>query len=780
MIAVNSKTTGHKSRGYAETFTREQVDSLLAEVWLKQMVADIRSGNEKKKDELPYICPHYTAFKNNHRAQKDIIPEAFSFMTCVDVDDKELVEQAIKRALEVNDDEYSDWQQQVLRIEYSARKKVHIYIRIPKGMTIEEAQRAFCKEIEVPYDESCITPERFIYLTGKDEEVYRSPQWLEPLTDEELEERRKAYLMRGLDVDGRKTLPEGNTQGTVPQCSAKQGEFALRECGVANTCVADERYLAAFDLCAEQAGLNPTSMDVWGEHNWHSNLMAVLSVGATKLMSRQQLQAVIAERLPNYSQTEDCKKLISYFYDKYDAGKGFMNANLRSINAQVQEKITQKEITQKEPSLLCTPPEMPKKLPKLIQLLVSKTPVEYKPAVAHAVFPALATHLKEVRFCYTDNVEHEATLMNCLMAGTGAGKGCIDKPIERIMADIAHRDKENERREAEWKKDCQKRGANKDKQMRPEGLVIQIIDPDMTKPALVTRMDESEGHFVYVKLNELDLFEQLKGQTGKQHFQLMCLAFDPDSEYGQTRIGTQSVTARPKCRFNWNACTTILKGRRFFRNVLTDGPISRINFCTIPKEEIGAKQPVYGKYDAEFDETLKPYIDNLVAARGLVDCPQAFKLAQKLQDECAEMAQLNQNETYWNLSHRACVIAWLKACVIYVANGMKWERSIEEFIRWSLSYDLYCKMAFFGNKIEAANKDDDSRIGTRGPKNLLTFLPDEFTIEDARRVRTQQGLTGESENTRKMISQWKTRGFILQLTVDSFQKSDRYKRKSDE
>ena len=557
MIAVNSKTTGHKSRGYAESWTREQVDSLLSEDWLRKMVTEIRSGNEKKKDELPYICPHYASFRNNHRAQKDIIPEAFTFMTCVDVDDKALVEEAIKRALEVNDDEYSDWQQQVLRIEYSARKKVHIYIRIPKEMTIEEAQRAFCQEIGVPYDESCITPERFIYLTGKDEEVYRSPQWLEPLSEEEIAERREAYLQRGLDVDGR---PLGSEKRIVKseKCTEQTEKAAAL----------DPKALAAFDLCAEQAGLNPNSMDVWGEHNWHSNLMAVLSVGVGKLMSRQQLQTVIAERLPNYSQTEDCKKLIDYFYEKYDAGKGFMNANLRSINAQVQGKITQKE-----PSLSCNlvPPEMPKKLPKLIQLLVSKTPEAYKAAVAHAVFPPLATHLKEVRFCYTDNVEHEATLMNCLMAGTGAGKGCIDKPIERIMADIAHRDKENERREAEWKKDCQKRGANKDKLMRPEGLVIQIIDPDMTKPALVTRMDESEGHFVYVKLNELDLFEQLKGQTGKQHFQLMCLAFDPDSEYGQTRIGTQSVTARPKCRFNWNACTTILKGRRFVPSSLSTG-----------------------------------------------------------------------------------------------------------------------------------------------------------------------------------------------------------------
>jgi hypothetical protein len=413
---------------------------------------------------------------------------------------------------------------------------------------------------------------------------------------------------------------------------------------------------------------------------------------------------------------------------------------------------------------------MPKKLPKLIELLTSKTPKEYKEAVAHAVFPALGTHLCHVRFEYTDYVEHEATLMNCLMAGTGSGKGCIDKPIEHIMADIKRRDKENEDREKEWKKENLRRGDNKDKMVRPEGLVIQMIDPDMTKPALVTRLDEAEGHFVYVKLNELDLFNQLKGQTGNQHFQLMCLAFDPDSEYGQTRIGTQSVTARPQCRFNWNACSTIIKGRRFFKNVLTDGPISRINFCTIPEQEIGAAQPIYGKYDAAFDEALKPYIDNLVSARGLIECPQAWRLAKKLQAECAEFAQLSQNDVYWNLSHRACVIAWLKACVLYVANGQKWEKSIEEFIRWSLNYDLWCKMEFFGEDIAKANRGDE-RVGKRGPRNLLELLPDTFTLEDAIRVRREQGMSNENNKCNKMIRTWMNRGYVIQNTEYSFQKS---------
>ncbi|MBE6266045.1 MAG: hypothetical protein E7102_06215 [Prevotella ruminicola] len=421
-------------------------------------------------------------------------------------------------------------------------------------------------------------------------------------------------------------------------------------------------------------------------------------------------------------------------------------------------------------------PEMPteKKLPKLIRLLTRNTPNQYKAAVAHAVFPPLGTHLKEVSFEYTDYVPHEATLMNCLMAHTGAGKGCIDEPIRHIMADIKRRDEENTRREAEWKKDCQKKGANKDKQVRPEGLVIQEIDPDMTKPALVTRMDEAEGHFVYVKLNEIDLFEQLKGQTGKQHFQLMCLAFDPGAEFGQTRVGTQSVTARPKCRFNWNACTTIQKGRKFFSRVLTDGPISRINFCTIPEMEIGAEQPIYGKYDSAFDEELKPYIDNLVAAHGMIDCPQAFKLAKKLQEECAEFARLSQDETYWNLSHRAIVIAWLKACVLYVANGNQWEKNIEDFVRWSLQYDLWCKMQFFGEDIEAANSGNE-RIGTRGPRNLLELLPNEFTLDDAKRIRQKNG---KSEGkTIKMIRNWINRNYVIQNSEFSFVKSEKYKKR---
>ncbi|MBR4381181.1 MAG: hypothetical protein IKP48_07990 [Bacteroidaceae bacterium] len=769
LIAINTMHTGngrYDNRGYAVTKTSEQVDSLLSEDWLRKRVAEIRDGNEKLKDSLPFICPHYSRFNNNHRAQADIIPEAFTYMTCVDVDDKELVDKAIQRSLELNADTYSEWFDQVLRMEYSARKKVHIYIRIPKGMTIEEAQKAFCKEIDVPYDESCTTPERFIYLTGIDEEIYRSEHWLEPIAGQELEERREAFLQRGLDVDGRKMAGKEHAESPA-RTQDENIPFSP----------ATERTRYIFNACMKECELEAKVLVEEGAR--HEAVKSILSVGAAQLLTKAEFCGVLSEMMPANWADKNIQDLVSDFYQKYTDPHQKMTQFQRRVFARSRRLSDGKSLDENQQTSIdvqqSEPPVMPAKIPKLIQLLTSNTPDIYKAAVAHAVFPPLATHLCDVRFSYTDNVEHEATLMNCLMAGTGAGKGCIDEPIRHIMADIKRRDQENERREAEWKKDCQKRGANKDKMMRPEGLVIQIIDADMTKPALVTRMDEAEGHFVYVKLNELDLFEQLKGQTGKQHFQLMCLAFDPGAEYGQTRVGTQSVTARPECRFNWNACTTILKGRRFFSRVLTDGPISRINFCTIPETEIGAEQPIYGQYDAAFDEALKPYIDNLVSARGLIDCQQAYKLARRLQQECAEFARLSQSEVYWNLSHRAIVIAWLKACVLYVANGQKWERSIEDFIRWSLEYDLWCKMQFFGNDIEKASNGDDARIGTRGPRNLLQLLKDEFTLNDVKMVRQQEGFTNAQDKAMKMIRAWMNRGYVIQNTEYSFQKSDRFR-----
>ena len=785
LIALNTKHFADKqknNRGYAETQTGEQLDELLSQEWLRRDVADIRAGREEKKDWLPFICPHYSAFKDNHRSQDCIVPEAFTFMTCVDIDNPKLVRNAFEKALEVNNNEMSEWHDMVLREAYSARGKGHIYIRIPIGMTIEEAQRAFCAEIGFDADElldaSCFTPERYIYVTGIDQEAFRSEHWLEPIEGEELEERREAYLQRGLDVDGRPLHGSGIKNANITSSRISNSAEPTAE-------TADARTLYIFDACMKEAELTPDVLIVEGHR--HEALKSILSVGATQLLKKPELMGVLQVRMEQNWQDQNIQQLVDDFYSKYSDPNQKMSQFQRKVLAKslkmaksASDQTTPDpsrsggESTQKEPSPLCTPPEMPKKLPKVVQLLTSKTPDIYKPAVAHAIFPSLGAHLWKVRFPYIDNVMHEATFMNVLMAGTGAGKDCISQPINHIMADIRKRDAENLKREADWKKEVNSKGSNKDKRQRPEGLVIQEVDPDMTNPAFVMRMAEADEHFLYTKMNEIDQFDALRGSArGSQQFQIMCLAFDPDNRYGQTRVGTQSVTEKVCIRFNWNAATTIQKGQRYFSRVLTDGPISRINFCTIPEREIGADMPVYGTYDSQFDEELRPFIDRLCRAAGVIDCPQAFRLAKKLKEECAEFARLSQSRVYENLSFRANVIAYLKACVLYICNDYKWTREIEEFVRWSLQYDLYCKMTFFGEAIESANRSAEEKT-PRGPRNLLKQLPDEFTIHDADLIRQANGM--DTRGTRNMLSQWVHRGYLLQMTDDSFCKSEKVKK----
>ena len=780
LIALNTKHFADKqknNRGYAETQTGEQLDELLRQEWLRRDVADIRAGREEKKDWLPFICPHYTAFKDNHRAQDCILPEAFTFMTCVDIDNPKLVRGAFEKALEVNKDDMSEWHDMVLREAYSARGKGHIYIRIPKGMTIEEAQRAFCEEIGFNADElldsSCFTPERYIYITGIDQEVFRSEHWLETIEGEELEERREAYLLRGLDVDGRVLRKEE---------SGKRKEDSDTQPSETSTQAADARTLYIFDACMKEAELTPDVLIVEGHR--HEALKSILSVGATQLLKKPELLGVLKVRMSQNWQDKNIQQLVDDFYSKYCdpnqkmsqfqrkvLAKSLKMVKTESTDNQTATNNQESTTVNHEPAL---PPEMPKKLPKVVQLLVSRTPDVYKPAVAHAIFPSLGAHLWKVRFPYIDNVMHEATFMNVLMAGTGAGKDCISQPINHIMADIRKRDAENLKREADWKKEVNSKGSNKDKRQRPEGLVIQEVDPDMTNPAFVMRMAEADEHFLYTKMNEIDQFDALRGSArGSQQFQIMCLAFDPDNRYGQTRVGTQSVTEKVCIRFNWNAATTIQKGQKYFSRVLTDGPISRINFCTIPEREIGADMPIYGTYDSSFDEELRPFIDRLCRAAGVIDCPQAFRLAKKLKDECAEFARLSQSRVYENLSFRANVIAYLKACVLYICNDYKWNHEIEEFVRWSLQYDMFCKMTFFGEAIENANRSTDEQTGRRGPRNLLKLLPDEFTVHDADLIRQANGM--DTRGTRNMLSQWVHRGYLLQMTDDSFSKIKKQK-----
>ena len=790
IIAYNPYKNGNK--GSVSSQPLSVYDKTIAYPWMADLVAAIRGGNDELKKQLPFRCAHYYQFRDNRRSQKNAVPESFLFQTTIDVDDKEYVDKAIEKARELNCSG-TIWNGALLHLEYSARKKLHIDIRMPIGMTIEETQRAYCEALGVPYDESCITPERMLFITDKESEIYRSPHWYEVLPAEEIKARREAFLKRGLTIDGKKNLPQisqmtqihsGEVPGAGksvksalsvgPEDDASAGAGNLPQIPQMTQIHSDSasgKNLIAFDLFQESAGLKGMNIDTVGSR--HSSLLAIMSAGASRVMSEEELMKVVAKRMPSYYQENDCHQLIHDFYAKYgDSSKPMSQAVIR-INAQAEKSSQKDAVAFQSASSVgseggtdmnaedekLTPPPMPERLPKLVELLLSKTPDVYKPAVAHAIFPPLATHLCKTTFKYIDNVEHEATLMCCLLAGTGAGKNCVQMPINMIMEDIRQRDRENLQREKEWKEEVTRKGANKDKRKRPENLIIQEIDADMTNPAFVMRTAEAQEHFLYTSLNEIDQFDALKGQ-GNQQFKIMCLAFDPGNQYGQTRVGTSSITERITIRFNWNASTTVQLGQRYFSKVLTDGPISRINFCTIPEREIGAEMPVYGEYDDAFREALRPYIENLCKASGRIDCAEAFALAEKLKDENADFSRMSQNRVFENLSFRGNVIAFLKACVLYVANGCKWEPEIEEFIRWSESYDLWCKMIFFGAGIAKANELGE-KSSKRGPANLLQQLPDTFTYTQAEMVRLQNDF--DKKGTAKMLRNWVYRHYIEKI-----------------
>ena len=794
VVAINPYRKGNKGKVFS--YNIDTYDKVIGSEEIKKMIQQIRGelpidgvdlndaqavkkAQERLKSELPFFCPHYGMFKNNVRRQENALPESFLFQTIIDVDDKEYVERAIEKARELNCSS-GIWNGSLLHLCYSARKKLHIGIRMPIGMTIEETQKAYCEALGVPYDESCITPERMIFLTDKDSEIYRSKMWCAVMPESEIQARRKAFLDRGLTVDGRGDAKVNSLQFTVNgnsndkvQNNRLPGNYGTGELGEAS-----EKNLIAFDLFVQSAGLEGMAIDTVGSR--HSSLLAIMSAGASRVMSEEELMKVVRTKMPSYYQEDDCHQLIHDFYAKYADSCKPMSRDVIRVNAlaekQASQQVNSLQLTVNSPNANHTvqgsmiqvqsseedypdPPVMPEKLPKLVELLLSRTPEIYKPAVAHAIFPPLATHLWQTSFRYIDNVVHEATLSTCLLAGTGAGKSSVNKPISYIMEDIRKRDAENLKREKEWKEEMTRKGANKDKRKRPDNLVIQEIDADMTNPAFVMRTAEAQGRFLYTSLNELDQFDALKG-TGNQHFRIMCLASDSDNQYGQTRVGISSVTERVTIRFNWNASTTIQKGQRYFSKVLTDGPISRINFCTIPEREIGDEMPVFGDYDDAYREGLKPYIENLNNARGLIDCPEAFQLALRLKDENAEFSRLSQDRVYENLSFRANVIAYLKACVLYVANGCKWEPEIDEFIRWSERYDLYCKMRFFGDAIKRANFSNE-KSSKRGPANLLQQLPDVFNFQQAEYLRSQLGM--DKKGTPSMLRNWVNRNYIRKI-----------------
>ena len=821
VIALNPYRKGNKGKVFSNSMA--VYDKVIASPEIRKMIQQIRGelpipkvnandaeavkkAQDRLKSELPFFCPHYGIFRNNVRRQENAQPESFMFQTIIDVDDREYVDKAIEKARELNCSD-SIWNGSLLHLCYSARKKLHIGIRLPVGMTIEETQKAYCEALGVPYDESCITPERMIYLTDKDSEIYRSKMWCAVLSEKEILMRRQAYLDRGLTVDGRgkvnslqlkvnsngknnenNRLSGNDGNPAVSAGSAVQPAQPGDSHGADAPHIGDsggnqdagglgarEKNLIAFDLFTQAAGLGGMEIDTVGSR--HSSLLAIMSAGASRVMEEEELMKVVRVKMPSYYQENDCHQLIHDFYAKYADNTKPMSREVMRVNALAEQKASQQVNSlqlkvnradgnhavqgsnlqvQSTGEDYPDPPEMPKKLPKLVELLISRTPEIYKPAVAHAIFPPLATHLWKTRFRYIDNVEHEARLMTLLLAGTGAGKSSVNRPIDFIMEDIRLRDAENLKREKAWKDEMLRKGANKDKRKRPENLIIQEIDADMTNPAFVMRTAEAQEHFLYTSLNELDQFDALKG-SGSQQFRIMCLAADPGNKYGQTRVGTMSVTERVTIRFNWNASTTIQKGQRYFSKVLTDGPISRINFCTIPEREIGEDMPVYGTYDESYREALRPYIENLNKVTGLIECKEAFQLALKLKDENAEFARLSQDRTFENLSFRANVIAYLKACVLYVANGCKWEPEIDEFIRWSEQYDLYCKMRFFGDMIAKENYMAQ-KSSKRGPQNLLQILPDSFTAAQLLAIRLEHGL--DAKGTDMMIRQWLHRNYI--------------------
>lgn len=763
------------NRGYAEPAT---VGQIMAMMWgepcdLKKVVESIRKGHEELKEELPFLCPHYSQFRNNHRSQTDIIPEAFTYRTCVDVDDKDLVEQARKRAMDVNQDPLSDWEGMVEYIEYSARKKLHIWIRIPKGMTIEEAQKAFCKEIDIPYDESCCTPERFIYMTG--DQVFRSPKWLQPLTEEDIAERREAYLERGLDVDGR-PLKEVEAKAEAKPASTETS---------AEVIPADARTRLIIKEIMKKEGI--TVADLTEQGGRHNAVKMILS-HATQLLQKEEFMGVLSELMPKNWQDQNIRQLVKDFYAKYYDE----STKLTEFQKQVYRKSRKMELGQEEDSTKKSapaqvygdtaplaeiyastqPPMLPEKLPGLVKAVTSQTPKEMKPTVAQGMFPPLGVYPRKLSFLYIDNQYREPRI-NCLtVGGTGSGKDTsLKQPLKHISAPMAERDSVNRQRLKAYNEEYNATKASKDKPKRPADLIIQKVGSDLTPARLAQLMDDSQGALLYTQMNEFEQWYGVEGLRGQVcTFKNLKLADDEDNPFGQERAGVQSVNYTGPLGLNWNASTTPSKVQNMFRYVMVDGPVSRVCLATTPDVGLAAPIPRYGRYDERYDEALRPYIENLQQATGEITCRPAIRLAEKLKAECDQYTLVTQDEVFDNLSHRAIVHAFRKACLLYAANGMKWEKAIEGFCRWSMHYDLWLKLHFFGDMIrEAGQKKQTSK---RGPRNLLEQIPADangiFAYSDAVSVRVKAGK--DEAGTGNMLSQWKSRGYIEALPDGRFRK----------
>ena len=689
-------------------------------------------ANLKKK--LPILTFH-AMFKNGRRKNEDAIPSGLSIYDLDHIENPRAKWDSIKeRAAELGI---------VLAHISPSLEGLRLVFVMPQGMSLAEAQAWMAQQLgDAEYDACVKDYARCSFVVPREYVLF--------LDEEKLFAESPALSFRAEQSEAKNLNASTNTSTSGIQIFRTESSTTrLPPSGRLNDNTYPETYEdipyeSIVEVLEEQMGGQP-------EHGSRNNFIFSMACHLRYVCNDDATW--IAQILPTYGEAKD-KWLGSI--------KSACNRNQTKQMPRIMKRTLaickDRMETESQENDANQPPQMPRRLPPLIKLLVSKTPKIYQPAVAHAVFPALGAHLWKTYFRYIDNVEHEATLMCCLMAGTGAGKNCISEPVNRILKDIRQRDLDNLQREKEWKKEMQTKGANKDKRQRPEGLVIQEIDPDMTNAAFVQRLADAEERFLYTKMNEIDQFDALKTSArSKAHFQIMCLAFDPGNVYGQTRVGTGSVSERVCIRFNWNASTTIQKGQAYFRSVLTDGPISRINFCTIPERPIGSEMPVYGTYDANFDEELRPYIERLNKARGLIECKPARALAKKLMEENADFARLSQSRVYENLSFRANVIAFLKACILYVVHNEKWDKTMEDFVRWSLQYDMWCKMKFFGEAIE--NVECGAQQNPRkGPQNLLELLPDTFTREEAGKLRQRMGIRRGS--LKLMLGNWKHRGYI--------------------
>ena len=790
VFAINPRTKNSKSgeiekkfhRGFAESGTAEDILNMLRREDLPEMLRQIRDeGKEEVKDELPTICPHYSQFKNNHRAQADIIPEAFTYKTCNDIDEKELVEQAIKRALEVNEDEYSEFHGMVEYIDYSPRKKCHIWIRLLVGMTIEETQKAFCEEIGVPYDESCITPERYINMTG--DEVYRSERWLQPLSDEEIEERREAFLMRGLDVDGR-PLKKPET--------AKAANVASNQQSAAEVVAPNERTLFIAKECLKEAGL--TVYDLNEEGGRHNAVKSILSVGITQLMTKGEFLGVLQEMAPAYSQEKECQQLVTDFYTKYTDDSQKMTQFQRRVFAQSRKissakKSKSAKVPDEESSAVVygdtaslddiysslEPPRLSKSaIPRFVKTAIGPTPKEAKETAAQAMFPPLGMYC-DAKFVYTDNTIREPR-MNCLIiAGTGGGKDSSTKHmLKHLEAPQKAEDGPNRLVLEKYKRECNRKNQNEDKPERPN-VAVRSVAADITKARLSELMADSQGRIVHTRMVELDQWFGVEGYKPGPNcpFTYMKMTDDEDNPFGQERVGSQSVTYQGPLSINWNASTTPSKAVYYFRNVMTDGPISRLCLSTVPDRGLGAPMPVHGKYDEKYDAALKLFIDNLRQTRGEINCLQARRIAKRLKDELDDFVVQSGDEVLNNLGRRALVAVFRKACVLYAANGQHWEKAIEGFCRWSLHYDLWLKLHYFGDLIRHA--DSQVKTSHRGPANLLLQIKTDaervFTYQDAVNMRLAN--SKEEDGTSGMLNQWVKRGHIERLEDGRFRILDK-------